>query len=156
MKNFLFIFSFLSILGCQDDIQSNNPVLQGLRHGDYIWRSSTNIVTLQTTGILNISGSDGYGTMVITLPSINEGVYELGQGKPATITYQEINTIYSTQNNGNDFPVYLGDGQVTIDFVNVQNKTIQGSFYFNSYDSSGTSYMNFSEGIFFNLSYIDD
>ena len=82
-----------------------------------------------------------------------EGVYNLGDGSLATITYTEGNTTYSTQNNGQEYPVYLGDGQVTIESINVENKTMRGTFYFNSYDDSGAKYMNFSQGVFFNLSY---
>ena len=100
---------------------------------------------------MNISGSDGYGSMIISLPEANIGSYELGEGKLATITYTEVNTTYSTQNNGEEYPVYLGDGQVTIESINEDSKTIRGTFYFNSYDDSGTKYMNFSEGIFYNL-----
>jgi hypothetical protein len=153
MRYFLLAFAVFSLIGCQDDIQSSNPTFQGLRHGDYVWRSTARTATVQSTGILNISGSDGYGSMIISLPGANIGSYELGEGKPATISYTEVNTTYSTQNNGEEYPVYLGDGQVTVESINQDSKTISGTFYFNSYDDSGTKYMNFSEGIFYNLSF---
>ena len=153
MRYLLLTFAVFSLIGCQDDIQSSNPTFQGLRHGDYVWRSTALTATIQSTGILNISGSDGYGSMIISLPEANIGSYELGAGKLATITYTEVNTTYSTQNNGEEYPVYLGDGQVTIESINEDSKTITGTFYFNSYDDSGTKYMNFSEGIFYNLSF---
>ena len=153
MRYLLLSFAVFSLIGCQDDIQSSNPTFQGLRHGDYVWRSTARTATIQSTGILNISGSDGYGSMVISLPVTNIGSYELGKGKLATVTYTEVNTTYSTQNNGDEYPVYLSDGQVTIESINEDNKTIRGTFYFNSYDDSGTKYMNFSEGIFYNLSF---
>lgn len=153
MRYLFFIAAIFSVLSCQDDIQTSNPTLQGLRHGDYTWRATSRLATLQPTGSLSISGSDGYGTMIISLPAATVGTYELGEGKLATITYTELNTTYSTQNNGTEYPVYLGDGQVTIDEVNAENNTLQGRFYFNSYDSSGTKYMNFSEGVFYNLKF---
>ena len=153
MRYLLLTFAVFSLIGCQDDIQSSNPTFQGLRHADYVWRSTARTATIQSTGILNISGSDGYGSMIISLPEANIGSYELGAGKLATITYTEVNTTYSTQNNGEEYPVYLGDGQVTIESINEDSKTITGTFYFNSYDDSGTKYMNFSEGIFYNLSF---
>ena len=153
MRYLLLTFAVFSLIGCQDDIQSSNPTFQGLRHGDYVWRSTARTATIQTTGILSISGSDGYGSMIISLPEASIGSYELGEGKLATITYTEVNTTYSTQNNGEEYPVYLGDGQVTIESINEDSKTITGTFYFNSYDDSGAKYMNFSEGIFYNLSF---
>jgi len=153
MRNLLFFVAIITIFSCQDDIQTSNPTLQGLRHGDYTWRATTRTASVQNTGALSISGSDGYGTMIISLPTATVGTYELGEGKLATITYTELNTTYSTQNNGTAYPVYLGDGQVTIDEVNAENNTLKGRFYFNSYDSSGAKYMNFSEGVFYNLKF---
>ena len=47
----------------------------------------------------------------------------------------------------------MSDGKVTIEEVNAETKNIKGTFYFNSYDSTGTKYMNFSEGVFYNLTY---
>lgn len=155
MKNLLYVCAILTFFGCQDDIQTSNPTLQGLRHGDETWRATTRMAILQSTGMLNISGSDGFGTMIISLPSATLGEYSLGEGQQATITYTESNTTYSTQNNGNEYPVYLGDGKVTIDAINTLNKTLRGTFYFNSYDSTGAKYLNFSEGVFYNLKYTE-
>ena len=93
--------------------------------------------------------------MIISLPVAAVGVYTLGQGELSTITFTEGITTYSTQNNGIEFPVYLGDGQVTLEEVNTVSKTLKGSFYFNSYDDEGSKYLNFSEGVFYNLKYVD-
>jgi hypothetical protein len=150
MKYFLFVVA-LSFLSCQDDIQSSTPAFQGLQQGDFVWRSTTRVATVQASGVLSISGSDGVGTMIISLPDATVGTYALGEGKLSTVTFTEENTTYSTQNNGTEYPVYLGDGQVTVEEVNAETKTLKGSFYFNAYDSTGTKYLNFSEGVFYNL-----
>ena len=152
MKYFLFVVA-LSFLSCQDDIQSSTPAFQGLQQGDFVWRSTTRVATVQASGVLSISGSDGVGTMIISLPDASVGTYALGEGKLSTVTFTEENTTYSTQNNGTEYPVYLGDGQVTVEEVNAETKTLKGSFYFNAYDSTGTKYLNFSEGVFYNLRY---
>ena len=154
MKYFLFVVA-LSFLSCQDDIQSSTPAFQGLQQGDFVWRSTTRVATVQASGVLSISGSDGVGTMIISLPDASVGTYALGEGKLSTVTFTEENTTYSTQNNGTEYPVYLGDGQVTVEEVNAETKTLKGSFYFNAYDSTGTKYLNFSEGVFYNLSYTE-
>ena len=154
MKYFLFVVA-LSFLSCQDDIQSSTPAFQGLQQGDFVWRSTTRVATVQASGVLSISGSDGVGTMIISLPDATVGTYALGEGKLSTVTFTEENTTYSTQNNGTEYPVYLGDGQVTVEEVNAETKTLKGSFYFNSYDSTGTKYLNFSEGVFYNLRYTE-
>ena len=156
MKYFLFILLLpLAFLSCQDDIQTSSPTFQGLQQGDFVWRSTVRTATVQSSGVLSISGSDGYGTMIISLPEAAVGVYTLGQDELSTITFTEGITTYSTQNNGTEFPVYLGDGQVTLEEVNTVSKTLKGSFYFNSYDDEGSKYLNFSEGVFYNLRYID-
>jgi hypothetical protein len=154
MKYFLFVVA-LSFLSCQDDIQSSTPAFQGLQQGDFVWRSTTRVATVQASGVLSISGSDGVGTMIISLPDATVGTYALGEGKLSTVTFTEENTTYSTQNNGTEYPVYLGDGQVTVEEVNAETKTLKGSFYFNAYDSTGTKYLNFSEGVFYNLRYTE-
>ena len=156
MKNLFLALAIISLVSCQDDIQSSSPTLQGVRHGDYTWKSTARSATINTDGSIKIIGSDGFGTMIINLPNAIVGSYNLGQGKPSTITYTEGSTTYSTQNNGNEYPVYLGDGKVYIEIVDVENKTLRGSFYFNSYDNSGSNYMNFSEGVFYNLSYVEE
>ena len=46
------------------------------------------------------------------------------------------------------------DGQVTIE-EECHQQTLKGSFYFNAYDSTGTKYLNFSEGVFYNLVYTE-
>ena len=156
MKYLLFILLLpLAFLSCQDDIQTSSPTFQGLQQGDFVWRSTVRTATVQSSGVLSISGSDGYGTMIISLPEAAVGVYTLGQGELSTITFTEGITTYSTQNNGTEFPVYLGDGQVTLEEVNTVSKTLKGSFYFNSYDDEGSKYLNFSEGVFYNLRYVD-
>ena len=104
------------------------PLFKELRHGDYIWKSTVRSATINIDDSIKIIGSDGFGTMIINLPNAIVGSYDLGQGKPSTITYTEGNTTYSTQNNGNEYPVYLGDGKVYIEMVDVENKTLRGSF----------------------------
>ena len=84
--------------------------------------------------------------MTIILPAATVGSYELGKGKNSTVTFKQENVIYSTQYDGVEYPVYMSDGKVTIEEVNAETKNIKGTFYFNSYDSTGTKYMNFSEG----------
>lgn len=156
MKYLLFTVALsLSFLSCQDDIQTSNPAFQGLQQGNFLWRSTVRSATIQASGVLSMSGSDGFGTMVISLPTATVGTYTLGEGALSTVTFSEENVVYSTQYNGTEYPVYLSDGQVTIEEVNAEAKTLKGSFYFNAYDSTGTKYLNFSEGVFYNLSYTE-
>ena len=156
MKYFaLSLLVMFSFFGCQDEIQTSSPTLQGLQHGDFTWKSNSRSATVNASGALTITGTDGYGTMTITLAAATVGSYELGKGKTSTVTFKQENVIYSTQYDGVEYPVYLSDGNVTIEEVNAETKIIKGTFYFNSYDSTGTKYMNFSEGVFYNLRYTE-
>jgi hypothetical protein len=152
----IFLIFALSFFRCQDDIQTSSPTLQGIQHGDFLWKATSRSATVDSTGGLTISGTDGFGTMTIVLPTASAGTFTLGKGKVPTITFSQENTTYSTQNDGVEYPVYLSDGSVSIEEVNAETKTMKGTFYFNSYDSTGTKYMNFSEGVFYNLSYITE
>ena len=74
--------------------------------------------------------------------------YDLGQGKPSTITYTGGNTTYSTQNNGNEYPVYLGDGKVYIEMAMLKIKLLGVLFTLTLMIVLVLNYMNFSEGVF--------
>ena len=98
MKYFaLFLFVALSFFGCQDDIQTSNPTLQGLQHGDFTWKATSRLASVDSTGVLTISGTDGFGTMTISLPTASEGTFVLGKGKVPTVTFNQENTTYSTE-----------------------------------------------------------
>ena len=119
MKNLFLALAIISLVSCQDDIQSSSPTLQGVRHGDYTWKSTARSATINTDGSIKIIGSDGFGTMIINLPNAIVGSYNLGQGKPSTITYTEGSTTYSTQNNGNEVKndITTDSGDVTNDEI---------------------------------------
>ena len=156
MKYFaLSLLVMFSFFGCKEEIQTSSPTLQGLQQGDFTWKANSRSATVNASGVLTITGTDGYGTMTITLAAANVGSYELGKGKTSTVTFKQENIIYSTQYDGVEYPVYLSDGKVTIEEVNAETKIIKGTFYFNSYDSTGTKYMNFSKGVFYNLTYTE-
>ena len=80
MKYFaLSLLVMFSFFGCQDEIQTSSPTLQGLQHGDFTWKSNSRSVTVNTAGALTITGTDGYGTMTIILAAATVGSYELGK-----------------------------------------------------------------------------
>ena len=61
MKYFaLSLFVMFSFFGCQHEIQTSSPTLQGLQHGDFTWKSNSRSATVNASGALTITGTDGY------------------------------------------------------------------------------------------------
>ena len=79
----------LTLFGCQDNIQSSLPALQGLKNGDFTWRSSASTVVVAADGTLTFTGSDGYGTMTLQIPTVALGTFPLGENTTALVTYSE-------------------------------------------------------------------
>lgn len=147
----LFLLIMLTLFGCQENIQSNSPALQGLKNGDFTWRSSASTVVVAADGTLTFTGTDGYGTLTLELPTTAVGTFPLGENATALVTYSEDEFTYSTKNSGNDSIVYVSDGSIMIDELNTITGTITGTFYFNAYTADGERVMNFSEGVIYKL-----
>ena len=150
-KILMYLLTLLTFFGCQDNIQSNLPALQGLKNGDFTWRSSASTVVVGADATLKFTGTDGYGTLTLELPTTAVGTFPLGENTTALVTYSEDEFTYSTKNSGNDSIVYVSDGSIMIDELNTITGTITGTFYFNAYTANGERVMNFSEGVIYKL-----
>ena len=150
-KNLNLLLVVLSLLGCQDNIQSNLPAFVGLKNGDFSWRSSSSTVVVDAAGALTFTGTDGYGTLTLKVPSVALGSFVLGENSTSLVTYSEDQLLYSTNNNGTASIVYVSDGKITIDELDSVNGTVTGSFYFNAYTADGERVVNFSEGVIYKL-----
>ena len=150
-KLFTSFLIICTLFGCQDNIQSSLPALQGLKNGDFTWRSSSSTVVVDTAGALTFTGTDGYGALTLQVPTVALGTFVLGENATALVTYTEDQFMYSTNNNGNASIVYVSDGTITIDELDTVNGTVTGSFYFNAYTADGERVMNFSEGVIYKL-----
>ena len=152
MKKFLTsLLILLTLFGCQDNIQSSSPSLQGLKNGDFAWRSSSSTVVVDATGTLTFTGTDGYGTLTLQVPSVALGTFVLGADATALVTYSEDEFLYATTNNGVGSVVYVSDGAIIIDELDTVTGTVTGTFYFNAYTADGEHVMNFSEGVIYKL-----
>jgi hypothetical protein len=146
---FKFVLMFIILCGCSDAIESKIPSFEGLKDGQLLWQSTTLFSSIDSNGVLTITGTDGFGELVIKLPSATIGVYSLGESSDQTATYSEDNTVFSTLNNGAGSIVYISDGQVSL--TSVDANRFSGSFFFNAYTSDGSVGVNFSEGAFYKV-----
>ena len=152
MKNpFTLLLILLTLLGCQDNIESSSPAFQGSRNANFIWKSTNSTVVADSTGVLTIKGTDGFGNMTLKVPSVALGTFVLGVDATALAIYSEGDFMYSTVNSGNKSIVYVSDGAIRIDEIDMINATISGTFYFNAYTADGERVINFSEGVIYKL-----
>ena len=155
VKNiYTFFLITATLFGCQDNIETSLPAFQSLKNGDFQWKSTVSSVVSDATGVTTFTGSDGFGTIILQIPELVLGSYELGSSSVAVASYLEDGFEYSTLNNGVGSIVYTSDGLISVEEIDVTG-AITGSFYFNAYSASGTNVVNFSEGILYKLPVIN-
>ena len=150
MKNIFILLILVTLFGCQDDIQTSIPAFESMKNGNFQWKSIVSTVTSGDSGVVTFTGSDGLGVITLQIPALVLGSYELGSAFTATASYSEDGSQYSTTNDGVGTIVYVSDGMISIDEID-ETGAITGSFYFNAYNSSGSSVVNFSQGILYKL-----
>lgn len=151
MKNIYTVLIIIATLfGCQNDIQDSLPAFQAVKEGDFQWKSTLSAVSTTASGMTTFTGTDGFGTIVLQVPSMTLGYFVLGSSASATATYTEGGYEYSTANDGEGSIVYVSDGLISIDSIDADG-AVTGSFYFNAYNAAGDSLVNFSEGILYKL-----
>ena len=152
MKKFLISLTIiLTFFGCEDNIESNTPAFQGSKNANFIWKSTNSTVVVDSTRVLTIKGTDGFGMMTLKVPSLALGTFVLGVDAAALAIYSEDDFIYSTVHSGNDSVVHVSDGAIMIDEIDMINATISGTFYFNAYSADGERVINFSKGVIYKL-----
>ena len=142
----LFVF-----FGCQDDLQDNTPGFQGIKDGNELWKASGYSVAIDANGFVTISGNNDIGSLSLVVPSASVGVYALGDVASMKANFVAGPNVFSTENDGIGSPVYISDGEIVLEEVNIVENTLSGTFKFNAYDASGQNSLNFIEGIFFKL-----
>lgn len=152
MKKFwpsLFIVMFL--LSC-DDVQFNNPALQGIKDGTELWRATYSAADIDAGGLV-VQGGNNSEVLSLVTTRDNVGTYLLGGNYQSEARFEDANgVIYSTLNPPDStVSVYPADGQIVIvDFENSTN-TVSGTFRFNAYTPDGLQTVNFIEGEFYQI-----
>jgi hypothetical protein len=76
-KAALILFSLIFLTSCADDVQSNNPAMQGSINNEF-WKSTNTVATKTGGGGLTIKGSSKLGDLTLKINSTNVGTYALG------------------------------------------------------------------------------
>ena len=103
----------------------------------------------------------GYNPTFINHPESGRSFISKGFLKEAKVIanknvaiFKDANgVVYSTANAPDpSLSVYPANGQIIVDDIsNTTPKTIRGTFWFNAYTADGLNYINFNEGVFFNI-----
>jgi hypothetical protein len=157
------IFSLAMIVvlfaSCSQDVQFNNPSVQGLKDG-YLWRAKASSATIDViNNTLTITAYSQFETLkiIVLVPSrpvsvANPMIYLLGTNPGNSITFdyvldgQTVNYISGLK---------VDDGQVKITEYDIVNRTVTGSFRFNAtntdVNSTSPEVVNFIEGVVYKV-----
>jgi len=144
---------------CSQDVQFNNPSVQGLKDG-YLWRAKSSSATINTVAnTITITAYNQFETLAITVlvpnrtvSEANPMIYLLGTNPGNSITFdyvlngQAVNYISGLK---------VDDGQVEISGYDIVNKTVTGTFRFNAtntdVDSTEPEAVNFIQGVVYKV-----
>lgn len=150
MKKILSLIVLLVALSsCEEDVQFNNPTVQGLKN-DELWRAVSYTATqTASNGALTVVASNGFETLTLKAASALPGIYELGVNETNkasfVFTSPEFESAYQTGAG-------VGDGELIISANPAETGPgfITGNFKFNAVDQEG-DIVNFRDGVFFKI-----
>ena len=158
MKNWCTVFLVcLLFTACGDDIEFNYPALQANKDG-VLWKSLSQEAS-NSSGMMIISGRYDGEEIKLELPiNSSDTLFDLGADESSKATYLGENEIlYSTLFSAVDDPtVYYSEGQIEIDDINTAEGFISGKFWFTAYDSTGITKVNFNQGVFYEVPFVNE
>lgn len=150
----LWVFAILALfLFCCEDLQDNDPALQGIKNGNELWRADYFSSDIDFGGFL-IEGNNAGETIQLVTSNDAQGTYILGGESASVAIFRDANGIvYSTANAPDpSLSIYPTDGRIIVDdVINTDPKTLRGTFWFHAYTADGLNYFNFSEGVFYKV-----
>ena len=153
MKKILSLLVLMvAFASCEEDIQFNNPAVQGLKDKE-LWRAANFSAMIGGDGSLTIIADNGFETLTLRTASTDPGEYELGineQNKASFVLYLEDEGIEMSYQTGTG----VGDGLIVISGnpaeTNLGQGFISGTFRFNAFNGSG-NVLNFADGVFYKV-----
>jgi len=129
----------MGLFSCSDDIQSNNPIIQGEVNGEEYRTSDVSASTANVDGLL-ITG-ESLDQVVLKTSSASVGVYNVvDDGSMARLV-----------RNGQEFIASGEDAEGIIEIEKSSNGKVSGNFYFNAQVNGSGDVLNFSKGVFFGV-----
>ena len=144
MKKIVFLALLLvTIVGCKEDLTFNTPSFDATKNNEP-WRADGFVAYNNADGTYSIKGELGVESVILTLPSASEGVYELSASSSAYAVYTDaVGTVFSTENNPDEsLTLYPVGGKILVD--DVTDATITGRFQFSAFTANGLEGVTFS------------
>ncbi len=143
MKKYLFvIIAALALTSCED-IQDNNPGLQGQLNQTF-FRANDARATANDNGSYVIQGYTQDETLTLRISSPTSGIYELGGDSKNFASYEDgFGNIRVTSPDG--------DGEIEVTRWDTSDKTLSGLFRFTTYTGNDTLVVH--SGVFNGVSY---
>lgn len=150
-KIIVLVLTAFTFFGCGDDVEFNTPSFKANKNGN-LWEGVTYTASINDTGVLTITASDNFETITLVSNSAAEGEHDiLTTSSFATLT--DIDDVFWSTNNVPDPSVqlYPASGLINLTKVDIEGGVVSGEFYFNAFNNSGLSSVNFNEGVFFDV-----
>ena len=147
-KLVVLVLSMVTLLSCGDDLEFKTPSFEAKKDGN-LFEAVTYKASIIDNGQLTITGSDNYETVTLVVNSAAPGVYDV-ETTNALATLLDINgMLWSTENTPDgEVQPYPANGIIEIKEVNLDEAYVSGEFFFNAYNTSGMTAVNFNEGFF--------
>lgn len=158
MKKLILLFLVtLTLFGCTQEVTFNNPAVQGTKD-NYFWRAQSFSATVDTvTNTIMLEADSQFETLTLKMPlptATNPcpitSILGTGSASQATFSYavNGQNLFYVTGLNAQD-------GQIILSEYDPINKTISGTYRFNSHNlvnnPLGNPIVNFINGVFYKI-----
>ena len=158
MKKLILLFiTAITLSGCTQEVTFNNPSVQGTKD-NYFWRAQSYSATIDpVTNTLLLEANSQFETLTLKMPLPNATnpcpiTSILGTGSPSEATFSYVengqNLFYATGANAQD-------GQIILSEYDPINKTISGTYRFNSFNVGnnplGNPIVNFTNGVFYKV-----
>jgi len=150
-KIFQLVLLLIVVSSCTEDVKFNNPAFQALKDNVF-WRATSFKAYTNSNGSLAIEGDLGFEKVILRTPSSVAQIYILGIDDNSTASYSntlpsQVEDFYTGTNVGSD--------QIEITELNLENKTISGTFKFSAMNEDETNTdkpkVNFKEGVFYKI-----
>jgi hypothetical protein len=156
-KLIILFFVSIALIGCTQEVTFNNPSVQGTKD-NYLWRSKSFSATVDAVNnTILVEANSQFETLKLKMPLPSAtnpcpitSILGTGSASEATFSYivSEQTLIYTTGANAED-------GQIILSEYDPVNKTVSGTFRFNSFilvsNPLGNPIVNFTNGVFYKV-----
>lgn len=142
--------SLLSFNNCSNEIEFNDPSIQGNKNGDF-WRAEYQAVDIDNGGWV-IEGGNYVETVQLITNNDVRGTFVVGGDSPNIALFRDASgTLFSTAFAPDpSVSVYPAEGEIIVDDIYENDpKVIRGTFWFTAYSADGMEVVNFNQGVFY-------